>query len=39
MLAQLHHEHGFDAFILWAEGDMTEQIGRLAHEVKPLLAG
>jgi alkanesulfonate monooxygenase SsuD/methylene tetrahydromethanopterin reductase-like flavin-dependent oxidoreductase (luciferase family) len=38
-LRRLHDEHRFDAFILWAEGDMTEQIARLAHDVKPLLAG
>ena len=36
-LQQLNAEHRFDAFVLWAEGDMTEQIGRLAREVRPLL--
>ena len=36
-LQQLHAEHGFDGFVLWAEGEMTEQIGRLAREVRPLL--
>ena len=37
-LQQLHAEHGFDGFVLWAEGDMQEQIGRLAREVRPLLS-
>jgi alkanesulfonate monooxygenase SsuD/methylene tetrahydromethanopterin reductase-like flavin-dependent oxidoreductase (luciferase family) len=36
-LRQLHDEHRFDAFILWADGDMAEQIGRLARDVRPLL--
>jgi alkanesulfonate monooxygenase SsuD/methylene tetrahydromethanopterin reductase-like flavin-dependent oxidoreductase (luciferase family) len=36
-LGALHAEHGFDAFLLWSESDMTEQIGRLAAEVAPAL--
>jgi alkanesulfonate monooxygenase SsuD/methylene tetrahydromethanopterin reductase-like flavin-dependent oxidoreductase (luciferase family) len=36
-LSALHAEHGFDAFLLWSDGDMTEQIGRLAAEVAPKL--
>jgi alkanesulfonate monooxygenase SsuD/methylene tetrahydromethanopterin reductase-like flavin-dependent oxidoreductase (luciferase family) len=36
-LQRLHSDHGFDAFVLWAEGEMTEQLGRLAREVRPLL--
>jgi alkanesulfonate monooxygenase SsuD/methylene tetrahydromethanopterin reductase-like flavin-dependent oxidoreductase (luciferase family) len=36
-LQQLHAEHRFDGFVLWAEGDMTEQIGRLSQQVKPML--
>ena len=36
-LGALHGEHGFDAFLLWSDGDMTEQIGRLAAEVAPAL--
>jgi hypothetical protein len=30
-------DHGFDGFALWSDGDMTEQIGRLAAEVAPAL--
>ena len=37
-LQQLHTEHRFDGFVLWAEGDMQEQIGRFAREVRPLLS-
>jgi alkanesulfonate monooxygenase SsuD/methylene tetrahydromethanopterin reductase-like flavin-dependent oxidoreductase (luciferase family) len=36
-LGALHVEHGFDAFLLWSDGDMTEQIGRLAAEVAPAM--
>jgi alkanesulfonate monooxygenase SsuD/methylene tetrahydromethanopterin reductase-like flavin-dependent oxidoreductase (luciferase family) len=36
-LGALHAEHGFDGFVLWTDGDMTEQIGRLAAEVAPKL--
>ena len=36
-LGALHAEHGFDGFVLWSDGDMTEQIGRLAAEVAPAL--
>jgi alkanesulfonate monooxygenase SsuD/methylene tetrahydromethanopterin reductase-like flavin-dependent oxidoreductase (luciferase family) len=36
-LGALHAEYGFDAFLLWSDGDMTEQIGRLAAEVAPAL--
>ena len=36
-LQRLHDEHRFDGFVLWAEGDMVEQIGRLATQVRPLL--
>jgi len=36
-LGALHADHGFDAFLLWSDGDMTEQIGRLAAEVAPAL--
>jgi len=36
-LGALHGAHGFDAFLLWSDGDMTEQIGRLAAEVAPAL--
>jgi alkanesulfonate monooxygenase SsuD/methylene tetrahydromethanopterin reductase-like flavin-dependent oxidoreductase (luciferase family) len=28
---------GFEAFVLWGEGDMVEQIGRFANEVVPAL--
>jgi alkanesulfonate monooxygenase SsuD/methylene tetrahydromethanopterin reductase-like flavin-dependent oxidoreductase (luciferase family) len=37
-LGALHAEYGFDGFVLWSDGDMTEQIGRLAREVRPLLS-
>jgi hypothetical protein len=30
-------EHGFDGFVLWSDGDMAEQIGRVAAEVAPAL--
>jgi alkanesulfonate monooxygenase SsuD/methylene tetrahydromethanopterin reductase-like flavin-dependent oxidoreductase (luciferase family) len=36
-LGALHAEHGFDGFVLWSDGDMTEQIGRVAAEVAPAL--
>jgi alkanesulfonate monooxygenase SsuD/methylene tetrahydromethanopterin reductase-like flavin-dependent oxidoreductase (luciferase family) len=36
-LGALHAEYGFDGFVLWSDGDMTEQIGRLAAEVAPAL--
>jgi alkanesulfonate monooxygenase SsuD/methylene tetrahydromethanopterin reductase-like flavin-dependent oxidoreductase (luciferase family) len=36
-LGGLAADHGFDGFVLWSEGDMTEQIGRLAAEVAPAL--
>jgi alkanesulfonate monooxygenase SsuD/methylene tetrahydromethanopterin reductase-like flavin-dependent oxidoreductase (luciferase family) len=36
-LGALARDHGFDGFVLWAEGDMVEQIGRLAAEVAPVL--
>jgi alkanesulfonate monooxygenase SsuD/methylene tetrahydromethanopterin reductase-like flavin-dependent oxidoreductase (luciferase family) len=36
-LGALARDHGFDGFVLWAEGDMVEQIGRLAAEVAPAL--
>jgi alkanesulfonate monooxygenase SsuD/methylene tetrahydromethanopterin reductase-like flavin-dependent oxidoreductase (luciferase family) len=36
-LGSLHAAYGFDAFLLWSDGDMTEQIGRLAAEVAPAL--
>jgi alkanesulfonate monooxygenase SsuD/methylene tetrahydromethanopterin reductase-like flavin-dependent oxidoreductase (luciferase family) len=36
-LGALHADHGFDGFVLWSEGEMTEQIGRLATEVAPAL--
>jgi alkanesulfonate monooxygenase SsuD/methylene tetrahydromethanopterin reductase-like flavin-dependent oxidoreductase (luciferase family) len=36
-LGALASDHGFDGFVLWAEGDMVEQIGRLAAEVAPVL--
>ena len=36
-LGALHAEHGFDGFVLWSDGDMTEQIGGLAAEVAPAL--
>jgi alkanesulfonate monooxygenase SsuD/methylene tetrahydromethanopterin reductase-like flavin-dependent oxidoreductase (luciferase family) len=36
-LGALAAEHGFDGFLLWSDGDMTEQIGRLAAEVAPAL--
>jgi alkanesulfonate monooxygenase SsuD/methylene tetrahydromethanopterin reductase-like flavin-dependent oxidoreductase (luciferase family) len=34
-LGTLAADHGFDGFLLWSDGDMTEQIGRLAAEVAP----
>jgi alkanesulfonate monooxygenase SsuD/methylene tetrahydromethanopterin reductase-like flavin-dependent oxidoreductase (luciferase family) len=36
-LGALAADHGFDGFVLWSEGDMEEQIGRLAAEVAPAL--
>jgi alkanesulfonate monooxygenase SsuD/methylene tetrahydromethanopterin reductase-like flavin-dependent oxidoreductase (luciferase family) len=36
-LGTLAADHGFDGFLLWSDGDMTEQIGRLAAEVAPAL--
>jgi alkanesulfonate monooxygenase SsuD/methylene tetrahydromethanopterin reductase-like flavin-dependent oxidoreductase (luciferase family) len=36
-LGALHESYGFDGFVLWSEGDMEEQIGRLAAEVAPAL--
>jgi alkanesulfonate monooxygenase SsuD/methylene tetrahydromethanopterin reductase-like flavin-dependent oxidoreductase (luciferase family) len=36
-LGALVADHGFDGFVLWSEGEMTEQIGRLAAEVAPAL--
>jgi hypothetical protein len=36
-LGTLVRDHGFDGFVLWSDGDMTEQIGRLAAEVAPAL--
>jgi alkanesulfonate monooxygenase SsuD/methylene tetrahydromethanopterin reductase-like flavin-dependent oxidoreductase (luciferase family) len=36
-LGALAADHGFDGFLLWSDGDMTEQIGRLAAEVAPAL--
>jgi alkanesulfonate monooxygenase SsuD/methylene tetrahydromethanopterin reductase-like flavin-dependent oxidoreductase (luciferase family) len=38
-LGALAADHGFDGFLLWSDGDMTEQIGRLATEVAPALRG
>jgi alkanesulfonate monooxygenase SsuD/methylene tetrahydromethanopterin reductase-like flavin-dependent oxidoreductase (luciferase family) len=37
VLGGLHAELGFDGFVLWSDGDMVEQIGRLATEVAPKL--
>ena len=37
-LQRLHGEFRFDGFVLWAEGDMVEQIGRFAAEVAPAVA-
>jgi alkanesulfonate monooxygenase SsuD/methylene tetrahydromethanopterin reductase-like flavin-dependent oxidoreductase (luciferase family) len=37
-LQRLHAEFRFDGFVLWAEGDMVEQIGRFAAEVAPAVA-
>ncbi len=34
-LGGLVRDHGFDGFVLWSKGDMTEQIGRFAAEVAP----
>jgi alkanesulfonate monooxygenase SsuD/methylene tetrahydromethanopterin reductase-like flavin-dependent oxidoreductase (luciferase family) len=34
-LGGLVRDHGFDGFLLWSKGDMTEQIGRFAAEVAP----
>jgi alkanesulfonate monooxygenase SsuD/methylene tetrahydromethanopterin reductase-like flavin-dependent oxidoreductase (luciferase family) len=34
-LGALAADHGFDGFVLWADGDMVEQIGRFAAEVAP----
>jgi alkanesulfonate monooxygenase SsuD/methylene tetrahydromethanopterin reductase-like flavin-dependent oxidoreductase (luciferase family) len=36
-LGALAADHGFDGFVLWSDGDMTEQIGRFAAEVAPAL--
>jgi alkanesulfonate monooxygenase SsuD/methylene tetrahydromethanopterin reductase-like flavin-dependent oxidoreductase (luciferase family) len=36
-LGRLREDYGFDAFVLWSEGDMIEQIGRFAGEVCPQL--
>jgi len=36
-LGALAADHSFDGFVLWSEGDMVEQIGRLAAEVAPAL--
>jgi alkanesulfonate monooxygenase SsuD/methylene tetrahydromethanopterin reductase-like flavin-dependent oxidoreductase (luciferase family) len=36
-LGALHADHGFDGFVLWSDGEMSEQIGRLAAEVAPAL--
>jgi alkanesulfonate monooxygenase SsuD/methylene tetrahydromethanopterin reductase-like flavin-dependent oxidoreductase (luciferase family) len=36
-LGALAADHGFDGFLLWSDGDMTEQIGRFAAEVAPAL--
>jgi alkanesulfonate monooxygenase SsuD/methylene tetrahydromethanopterin reductase-like flavin-dependent oxidoreductase (luciferase family) len=36
-LGALAAEHGFDGFVLWSDGDMTEQVGRFAAEVAPKL--
>jgi alkanesulfonate monooxygenase SsuD/methylene tetrahydromethanopterin reductase-like flavin-dependent oxidoreductase (luciferase family) len=36
-LGALATDHGFDGFVLWSDGDMTEQIGRFAAEVAPAL--
>jgi alkanesulfonate monooxygenase SsuD/methylene tetrahydromethanopterin reductase-like flavin-dependent oxidoreductase (luciferase family) len=34
-LQRLRDEFRFDGFVLWADGDMVEQIGRFAAEVAP----
>ena len=34
-LGALVRDHGFDGFVLWSDGDMTEQIARFAAEVAP----
>jgi hypothetical protein len=36
-LGGLAADHGFDAFILWSDGDMAEQVGRFASEGAPAL--
>jgi alkanesulfonate monooxygenase SsuD/methylene tetrahydromethanopterin reductase-like flavin-dependent oxidoreductase (luciferase family) len=36
-LGGLAADHGFEAFILWSDGDMAEQVGRFASEVAPAL--
>jgi len=36
-LTRLTLEFGFDGFVLWADGDMEEQIGRFGAEVAPAL--
>jgi alkanesulfonate monooxygenase SsuD/methylene tetrahydromethanopterin reductase-like flavin-dependent oxidoreductase (luciferase family) len=36
-LGALVRDHGFDGFVLWSDGEMTEQIGRFAAEVAPAL--
>jgi alkanesulfonate monooxygenase SsuD/methylene tetrahydromethanopterin reductase-like flavin-dependent oxidoreductase (luciferase family) len=36
-LGALAADHGFDGFVLWSDGDVTEQIGRFAAEVAPAL--
>ena len=36
-LGALASERGFDGFLLWSKGDMTEQIARFAAEVAPAL--
>ena len=36
-LGALATDHGFDGFVLWSDGDVTEQIGRFAAEVAPAL--
>lgn len=33
------HEMGFDAFIFWPEGDLSEQVHRFASDVAPALRG
>jgi alkanesulfonate monooxygenase SsuD/methylene tetrahydromethanopterin reductase-like flavin-dependent oxidoreductase (luciferase family) len=36
-LGTLARDYGFDGFVLWSKGEMTEQLGRLADEVAPAL--